>query len=83
MATAAANSSKQSTIQFKPVAKGLKKNPWSDNESLQSDSEMEEEEMVAPRERVGRRAKGEAAQNLWPLSLLIISVRAAVHVKRC
>ncbi|TWW81453.1 DNA topoisomerase 2-alpha isoform X1 [Takifugu flavidus] len=51
-------SSKQSTIQFKPVAKKPKKNPWSDDETPQSDSDMEdEEEVAAPREQVGRRAK--------------------------
>uniref|UniRef100_A0A674N3J5 DNA topoisomerase 2 n=1 Tax=Takifugu rubripes TaxID=31033 RepID=A0A674N3J5_TAKRU len=65
-------SSKQSTIQFKPVAKKPKKNPWSDDETPQSDSDMEdEEEVAAPREQVGRRAKGGAAQSPQPLSLLI------------
>uniref|UniRef100_A0A674NA46 DNA topoisomerase 2 n=1 Tax=Takifugu rubripes TaxID=31033 RepID=A0A674NA46_TAKRU len=64
-------SSKQSTIQFKPVAKKPKKNPWSDDETPQSDSDMEdEEEVAAPREQVGRRAKGGAAQSPQPLSLL-------------
>uniref|UniRef100_H2UY95 DNA topoisomerase 2 n=1 Tax=Takifugu rubripes TaxID=31033 RepID=H2UY95_TAKRU len=54
----AVKSSKQSTIQFKPVAKKPKKNPWSDDETPQSDSDMEdEEEVAAPREQVGRRAK--------------------------
>lgn len=54
------------------MAKKPKKNPWSDDESSQSDNEMEdEEEVAAPRERVGRRAKGGAAQSPQPLSLLI------------
>uniref|UniRef100_A0A7N6AI61 DNA topoisomerase 2 n=1 Tax=Anabas testudineus TaxID=64144 RepID=A0A7N6AI61_ANATE len=50
--------SKQTTLQFKPAAKKLKKNPWSDEESDdQSGSEMETEEVVAPRERVERKTK--------------------------
>uniref|UniRef100_A0A7N6FHY3 DNA topoisomerase 2 n=1 Tax=Anabas testudineus TaxID=64144 RepID=A0A7N6FHY3_ANATE len=49
----ASKTSKQTTLQFKPAAKKLKKNPWSDEESDdQSGSEMETEEVVAPRERV-------------------------------
>lgn len=32
--------------------------------------EEEEEEMVAPRERVGRKAKGDWAWNAQPLSML-------------
>ncbi|TMS21892.1 DNA topoisomerase 2-alpha [Larimichthys crocea] len=51
--------SKQSTLQFKPVAKKPKKNPWSDEESddLSAGSEMEVEEVVAPRERIERKTK--------------------------
>ncbi|KAM6963798.1 DNA topoisomerase 2-alpha [Tautogolabrus adspersus] len=47
---AASKTSRQSTLQFKPVSK---KNPWSDDESdVMSDSEMETEEVVAPRARL-------------------------------
>uniref|UniRef100_A0A7N6AYP4 DNA topoisomerase 2 n=1 Tax=Anabas testudineus TaxID=64144 RepID=A0A7N6AYP4_ANATE len=54
----ASKTSKQTTLQFKPAAKKLKKNPWSDEESDdQSGSEMETEEVVAPRERVERKTK--------------------------
>uniref|UniRef100_H3D5N4 DNA topoisomerase 2 n=1 Tax=Tetraodon nigroviridis TaxID=99883 RepID=H3D5N4_TETNG len=52
-----AKTGKQSTLQFKPVAKRLNKSSGSEDESDQSGSEEEEEEVVAPRERVGRRAK--------------------------
>uniref|UniRef100_A0A671W209 DNA topoisomerase 2 n=1 Tax=Sparus aurata TaxID=8175 RepID=A0A671W209_SPAAU len=50
---------KQSTLQFKPVSKKSKKNPWSDEESdnQSGDSDMEVEEVVAPRERVERKTK--------------------------
>lgn len=60
---AASKASKQSTLQFKPVSK---KNPWSDDESdgQSADSEMEAEEVVAPRERVERKTKGKLAP--WP-----------------
>lgn len=61
---------KQSTLQFKPVAKRLKRSSCSEDGSDQSSSEEEEEEeevVVAPRERVGRRAKGEAARSPRPL----------------
>ncbi|XP_026171924.1 DNA topoisomerase 2-alpha isoform X2 [Mastacembelus armatus] len=52
-------SSKQTTIQFKPAAKKAKTNPWSDEESDNlSDSEMDKEDVVAPRERVERKTKG-------------------------
>lgn len=57
--TAASKTGKQTTLQFKPVAKTTKKNPWSDEES-EADSEMELEEVVAPRERAERKAKGES-----------------------
>lgn len=69
-----AKTSKQTMLQFKPVAKKPKKNLSSEDEDTdQSISEDEdEEEVVAPRERVGRRAKGEAAQNPRPLSLLTL-----------
>uniref|UniRef100_A0A7N8XL90 DNA topoisomerase 2 n=1 Tax=Mastacembelus armatus TaxID=205130 RepID=A0A7N8XL90_9TELE len=51
-------SSKQTTIQFKPAAKKAKTNPWSDEESDNlSDSEMDKEDVVAPRERVERAVK--------------------------
>uniref|UniRef100_A0A7N8YP46 DNA topoisomerase 2 n=1 Tax=Mastacembelus armatus TaxID=205130 RepID=A0A7N8YP46_9TELE len=49
---------KQTTIQFKPAAKKAKTNPWSDEESDNlSDSEMDKEDVVAPRERVERKTK--------------------------
>lgn len=47
---------RQSTLQFKPVDKVRKKNPWSDDESSDG-SEMEAEEVVAPREKVERKTK--------------------------
>lgn len=54
-----AKTGKQSTLQFKAVAKKPKKSPVSEDEPDPSSSEEEEgEEVVAPRERVGRRAKG-------------------------
>ncbi|XP_045925305.1 DNA topoisomerase 2-alpha isoform X2 [Micropterus dolomieu] len=54
----ASKTGKQSTLQFKPVAKKPKKNPWSDNESDDvSDGEVEAEEVVAPRERAERKTK--------------------------
>uniref|UniRef100_A0A8C2X9D6 DNA topoisomerase 2 n=1 Tax=Cyclopterus lumpus TaxID=8103 RepID=A0A8C2X9D6_CYCLU len=55
----ASKTSRQSTLQFKPVDKKPKKNPWSDEESDAnlSDSEMEAEEVVAPRERAQRKTK--------------------------
>ncbi|XP_031700052.1 DNA topoisomerase 2-alpha isoform X2 [Anarrhichthys ocellatus] len=58
--TEASKSSRQSTLQFKPVSKKPKNNPWSDEESNAnlSDSKMEsEEEAVAPREKVARKSK--------------------------
>lgn len=72
---AASKSSKQSTLQFKPVSKKPKKNPWSDDESDGSsgDSDMEAEEAVAPRERVERKTKGVcvmASDGLMTLPLL-------------
>ncbi|XP_070782894.1 DNA topoisomerase 2-alpha isoform X1 [Enoplosus armatus] len=55
---AASKTGKQSTLQFKPVTKKPKSNPWSDDGSEDlSDGEMEAEEAVAPRERVERRTK--------------------------
>uniref|UniRef100_A0AAQ4PH91 DNA topoisomerase 2 n=1 Tax=Gasterosteus aculeatus aculeatus TaxID=481459 RepID=A0AAQ4PH91_GASAC len=55
--------SRQSTLQFKPVSKKAKKNPWSDDDSEAnvSDSEMDEE--VAPREKVQRKTKGEPSDD--------------------
>ncbi|KAM7381870.1 hypothetical protein PAMA_012632 [Pampus argenteus] len=56
---------KQTTLQFKAVAKKLKKNPWSDEESDNlSGSEMEAEEAVAPREKVERKTKGSVKYSL-------------------
>ncbi|XP_068439815.1 DNA topoisomerase 2-alpha [Clinocottus analis] len=54
-----ASSSRQSTLQFKPVSKKSKNNPPSGDESdaVPSDGEMEAEEVVAPRERVERKTK--------------------------
>ncbi|XP_042253540.1 DNA topoisomerase 2-alpha [Thunnus maccoyii] len=53
---------KQTTLQFKAVAKKPKKNPWSDDESdilsnSLSDIEMETEEVAAPRVKVERKTK--------------------------
>uniref|UniRef100_A0A672IH98 DNA topoisomerase 2 n=1 Tax=Salarias fasciatus TaxID=181472 RepID=A0A672IH98_SALFA len=62
-----ASTGKQTTLQFKPVK--TKANPWSDEESAsQSDSEAEVEEVeAAPRKRVARTTKGEAAGRAPPL----------------
>uniref|UniRef100_UPI0037E88711 DNA topoisomerase 2-alpha n=1 Tax=Semicossyphus pulcher TaxID=241346 RepID=UPI0037E88711 len=55
---AASKSGKQSTLQFKPVSRKPKKSPSSDDEQDDnSDSEIEAEEVVVPRERVGRKSK--------------------------
>ncbi|XP_040923149.1 DNA topoisomerase 2-alpha isoform X3 [Toxotes jaculatrix] len=55
----ASKTGKQTTLQFKPVAKKPKKNPWSDDESdILSGSEMETEEVADPREQVERKTKG-------------------------
>ncbi|XP_074519536.1 DNA topoisomerase 2-alpha [Halichoeres trimaculatus] len=48
---AASKTSKQSTLQFKPVTKKPKKNPWSDDESEMSDSNGDMEEGVLPKEK--------------------------------
>uniref|UniRef100_A0A4W6DEL5 DNA topoisomerase 2 n=1 Tax=Lates calcarifer TaxID=8187 RepID=A0A4W6DEL5_LATCA len=58
---------KQTTLHFKPVTKNPKKNPWSDEEAV-SGSEMETEEVVAPRERVERKTKGLIICFLWNLA---------------
>uniref|UniRef100_A0A672ZIJ3 DNA topoisomerase 2 n=1 Tax=Sphaeramia orbicularis TaxID=375764 RepID=A0A672ZIJ3_9TELE len=51
----------QTTLQFKPVDKKRKKNPWSDNESDDASEDDEDvEEVVAPREKVERKTKGES-----------------------
>nr|XP_046233630.1 DNA topoisomerase 2-alpha isoform X1 [Scatophagus argus] len=57
---AGSKTSKQSTLQFKPLAKKPKKNPWTDDESegQSADSEIDAEEVAAPRERVERKTKG-------------------------
>lgn len=56
---------KQTTLQFKPVAKKPKKNPWSDEESEGlSGSEMEAEEVSAPRERIERKTKAPVRYSL-------------------
>uniref|UniRef100_A0A667ZV02 DNA topoisomerase 2 n=1 Tax=Myripristis murdjan TaxID=586833 RepID=A0A667ZV02_9TELE len=52
----ASKTGKQMTLQFKPLAKKPKKNPWSDDESG-ADSDGEVEEAVAPRERAERKTK--------------------------
>uniref|UniRef100_A0A672ZI06 DNA topoisomerase 2 n=1 Tax=Sphaeramia orbicularis TaxID=375764 RepID=A0A672ZI06_9TELE len=55
----AATTGKQTTLQFKPVDKKRKKNPWSDNESDDASEDDEDvEEVVAPREKVERKTKG-------------------------
>lgn len=61
----ASKTGKQTTLQFKPVAKKPKKNPWSDEESDdESDGEMEVEEVVAPREKKERKTKAPVKYSL-------------------
>ncbi|XP_077481535.1 DNA topoisomerase 2-alpha [Stigmatopora argus] len=49
---------KQTTLQFKPVAKKTKKSPMSEDEgNTLSESEMEVEEFIAPREKIERKTK--------------------------
>lgn len=61
---------KQTTLQFKPVAKKPKKNSRSDDEPEgMSGSDMEAEEAAAPRERIERKTKGESASLCFPASL--------------
>ncbi|MEQ2239902.1 DNA topoisomerase 2-alpha [Ilyodon furcidens] len=56
---------KQTTLQFKPVAKKSKKNLWSDEESEGfSGSEPEAEEVAPPRERIERKTKAPVKYNL-------------------
>lgn len=60
VSAAASKPTKQSTLQFQP--KKPKKNPWSDEDSAtqsSDDDDMEAQEVVAPRERVERKTKGE------------------------
>ncbi|XP_041830802.1 DNA topoisomerase 2-alpha [Melanotaenia boesemani] len=62
----ATKTSKQTTLQFKPIAK-KKKNPWSDEESdfeSESASEMEMEEVAAPREKIERKTKAPVKYSL-------------------
>uniref|UniRef100_A0A3P8S5N6 DNA topoisomerase 2 n=1 Tax=Amphiprion percula TaxID=161767 RepID=A0A3P8S5N6_AMPPE len=55
---AVSKTGKQTTLQFKPAVQKPKKNPWSDDESDDlSDSEIEVEEDVGPRERIERKTK--------------------------
>ncbi|KAM9831950.1 DNA topoisomerase 2-alpha [Neosynchiropus ocellatus] len=54
---AASKTSKQTTLQFKSVPKKPKMDAWSAESAESSDSDMEVDEVVAPKERVGRRAK--------------------------
>ncbi|XP_049916374.1 DNA topoisomerase 2-alpha isoform X1 [Epinephelus moara] len=62
---AASKTSTQSTLQFQPVAKKTKKNPWSDEESGSlSNSEIEAEEVAAPREQVKRKTKAAVKYNM-------------------
>lgn len=44
----------------KGAKKGKKRNPWSEDES-KSDSELENSELVIPRENKSQRASGEAS----------------------
>ncbi|KAM4524311.1 DNA topoisomerase 2-alpha isoform 2-T2 [Odontesthes bonariensis] len=61
----ASNTGKQTTLQFKAVAKKPKKNPWSDEESEGvSSSEMETDEVVAPRERMERKTRAPVKYSL-------------------
>ncbi|XP_047465967.1 DNA topoisomerase 2-alpha isoform X2 [Mugil cephalus] len=56
----ASKTGKQTTLQFKAVAKKPKKNPWSDDEAddlSASEVEAEEEEEAGPRERIERKTK--------------------------
>lgn len=56
----ASKTGKQTTLQFKPVTKKPKKNPWSDEESDDlSGTEIETEDVVAPRNQNERKTKGE------------------------
>ncbi|XP_077595631.1 DNA topoisomerase 2-alpha [Stigmatopora nigra] len=49
---------KQTTLQFKPVAKKTRKNSMSEDEgNTRSESDMEVEEVIAPRERIQRKTK--------------------------
>ncbi|KAM8836026.1 DNA topoisomerase 2-alpha isoform 2-T2 [Spinachia spinachia] len=57
-------SSRQSTLQFKPMSKKPKKNPWSDEESGASLSDVEMGEEVAPREKVQRKTKAAVRYNM-------------------
>ncbi|CAG5908755.1 unnamed protein product [Menidia menidia] len=62
---AASKTGKQTTLQFKPVSKKPKKNPWSDEDSEDvSDSDMEVEEVVPARERVERKSKAAVKYSL-------------------
>ncbi|XP_015240259.1 PREDICTED: DNA topoisomerase 2-alpha-like [Cyprinodon variegatus] len=62
---AISKSGKQTTLQFKPAAKKQKKNPWSDEDSEGfSGSDVEEEEVSAPRERVVRKTKAAVKYSL-------------------
>lgn len=70
---AVSKTGKQSTLQFKPVDKKPKKNPWSEDEAAPSDNEVEAVEVVAPKERVERKTKGEPAR--WPRLLSSLIVR--------
>ncbi|XP_065805899.1 DNA topoisomerase 2-alpha isoform X1 [Labrus bergylta] len=60
---AASKTNRQSTLQFKPV---IKKNPWSDDDQMDvmSDSELQTEEVVAPRVRVDRKSKAAVKYSL-------------------
>lgn len=56
---AASKTGKQTTLQFKPVNKKLKKIPWSDDECDDASEDDEDAvEVVAPREKVQRQTKG-------------------------
>lgn len=58
----ASKTGKQTTLQFKPVKKEKKKNPWSSDEegSAGEESDMSTSPSdAAPRERLGRKANGE------------------------
>ncbi|KAM9424220.1 DNA topoisomerase 2-alpha [Pholidichthys leucotaenia] len=66
---AASKAGRQTTLQFKPVAKKPKKNQWSDEESGEefggsSNSDAEVAEAVVPRERVERKTKAHVKYNM-------------------
>lgn len=54
---------KQTTLAFKPIKKGKKRNPWSDSESDMSSNESNVD--VPPREKDPRRAASKLACSVF------------------